>query len=77
MPTRDETIEVIAEHFTGALVAHHSICLSLGGFHAMMAKRFFDARDKLGIRGYDTRESAIRALRANLGERADAIVEDR
>lgn len=57
-------IELLAEHFSGAEVAHNSICLQLGGVHAKMAQRYFDLREKLGIHGYASKDEAIAALTA-------------
>ena len=62
MMTREETINAIAEHFTGALVAHNSICLQLPSPHYQMAKRFFETRDKLGITGYATKDEAVQSI---------------
>lgn len=59
---RADTIATIAEHFTGPLVAHHSILLAQGGPHRVMAQKFFEARQKLGIQGYSSKEEAIRTL---------------
>jgi len=61
-----EVLELLAEHFTGPLVAHHSICLQVGNPHATMAKRFFDTREKLGIRGYADKAESAAILKAAL-----------
>lgn len=62
MLKRNEAIETIADHFTGPLVAHHSVSLSVGGAQRVMAQKFFDARQKLGIHGYDSKEVAMKTL---------------
>lgn len=61
-------IELLAEHFSGAEVAHNSICLQMGGVHAKMAKRYFDLREKLGIQGYASKDVAVAALKSALKE---------
>lgn len=66
MSERDDTIETIAEVFTGPLVVHHSILLQLGHMHRTMAERYFDARDRLGIHGYMPKAEAVRVLRERL-----------
>ena len=54
--------EVLAEFFAGPMVAHHSVCLQLGGAHGKMARVFFETREKLGIRGWTSKEEAISIL---------------
>ena len=67
--SKAETIEAIAEHFTNSsLVAHNSISLQLPGLPQKLAKQFFDTRAKLGIRGYPTKEEAVRSLEDLLRE---------
>jgi hypothetical protein len=63
---KNETINLLAEHFTGPLVVDSSIRLQMGGSQAKMAKLFFDTRDKLGIRGYATKDEAAVLLRSAL-----------
>lgn len=58
-----EALRVLAEHFTGTLVAYHRACLVVDGVHGAMAKLFFDTREKLGIQEYDTAEKAEQTLR--------------
>jgi hypothetical protein len=65
---RKETIEAVAEYFTGPHVVHSSIGLQIGGTSTKMAKLFFDTREKLGIKGYATKEEAEAALIDNLAE---------
>ena len=69
--TPRETIDLIAEHFTGPLVVHNSIGLQLPG-QSVMAKRFFDTREALGIRGYATKEEATSTLAKKLGVKLDS-----
>jgi hypothetical protein len=61
-----DAIDVLAEHFTGPLVAHNSICLQLGAPHATMARKFFETRKALGIEGYASKDQALAALRSAL-----------
>lgn len=64
----NRTIDVIAEHFTGAHVAHNSVCLQLGGPHGTMARSWFDTRENLGIRGYASKDEAVAALKKALAK---------
>ena len=70
--TQREAIDLLADHFTGGLVAHQSICLELGGPHSAMAKRFFRTREALGIRGYASKEEATATLAEKLGIKLDS-----
>lgn len=62
----DKVIDQLAEYFTGPVVVHNSIGLSVGGIQYKMAQRFFVVRDALGIVGYDTKEEAIRKIKLKL-----------
>jgi hypothetical protein len=65
--SRAKTIEAIAEHFTGPQVAHNSVFLNMStGGVAKMAQMFFDTRKQLGIRGYETKEEAVKILESLL-----------
>lgn len=64
-----ETIKALAEYFTGEDVGFHSIALSIP--HGLMrlnerAKRFFEIREKLGIKGYDDSDDAEKAITKKL-----------
>lgn len=61
-----KAIEALADFFSGAAVAHNSICLSLGGIHKTMAERFFDCRQALGLRYYERREEAVEIIKRTL-----------
>lgn len=66
MSKRDETISALAKFFTGTAVVHHSVGLSVGGVFAKVGQQFFDAREILGVRGYDTEDVAREAIKRNL-----------
>ena len=70
--TARETIDLIAEHFTGPLVVHNSVSLEVGGMTKVMARRFFDTRAALGIRGYASKEEATATLAEKLGVNLDS-----
>lgn len=64
----EDTIKAVAAYFTGPDVGYYSIGLAM---HASTetnarAKRFFDTRTVLRIRGYDTEEEAARAIKRTL-----------
>jgi hypothetical protein len=60
----DDPVAALAQYFTGSDVARHSLALGVGNPEA---KRFFAARDALGIRGYVGTAEAEAAIRATLG----------
>lgn len=57
-----DAIAAIAKHFTGPMVAHHSIGLELGHIHGKMARLFFDTREQIGITDYMSEADAITRL---------------
>lgn len=66
-------IDIVAEFFTGPHVAYSSVGLQIAGHQAAMARQFFEARKKLGIEGYATKDEAVAAMikMASKQERAE------
>lgn len=63
---KKEVIEALADFFSGGAVAHNSICLSLPPPHNVMAKKFFDCRQALGLRFYEPKDEAIIIIERSL-----------
>lgn len=51
-------VQKLAQHFTGLSAIHQSMSLGMPGVASAMAKEFFEVRELLGIRGYDSAEEA-------------------
>ena len=62
------TIDALADYFTGAAVAHNSVCLGLPAPHNAMARKFFDCRAALGLRFYESKDEAIKIITERLIE---------
>lgn len=65
MVERAETIEELAVFFTGPMVTHQSMCLQLPT-HQILARKFFETREKLGITGYMSAADAKKELEKRL-----------
>lgn len=60
----EEKIKALADYFTGPVVAAHSMGLAApaGTPTRLVADRFYQAREALGITGYASADEAMRAL---------------
>lgn len=62
----EKTVAALVALFAGPDVAKHSMALQVGGMMGAEAKRFFAARESLGIRGWDNEKAAEEAIRVAL-----------
>lgn len=57
-----ETVQKLAEYFTGPSVVFHSVGLQIGGDRGVAANAFYAARNALNVTGYMTASEAAPAI---------------
>jgi hypothetical protein len=68
----EKQFEALIEYFTGTAVAHNSIMMGHSEpIYVHHARQFFKARDALGIRGYISKEDAMKDCSAFVAVKRD------
>lgn len=61
MAMKDKPADLLAEYFSGAAVAYHSVMLQMPA-HRRYAEEYFKIRESFGLRGYPTKQEALTAI---------------
>lgn len=62
---KEDLLQTLTDYFNGPCMTHASISLAMP-IHSVAARKFFETREKLGIKGYISNEAALEAVKKAL-----------